>query len=214
MLDGFTKTVVEVETSEGVTGIGQAPSYAAVAILFSGHNVDRGKAVAYGAPDALVSDMAGLGGFSAMMRFVSACEGVGVDFWCYSGESGLGTAAYLHACAAHPHIREPHQLLFRQQPYDVILEGPFGPPKNHVALSTGPGLGVTLDRDRLACCAWSLQDRGVPNKYHGPDAPGVMRRMPRVQVKKKPPERAAPGALKIGSLVTRHTFFKSCSGCP
>ncbi|MEZ5778613.1 MAG: mandelate racemase/muconate lactonizing enzyme family protein [Paracoccaceae bacterium] len=147
-------------------------------IPFSGHNLDLTKAMAFGVPDALVSDIAGMGGFSAMLRFVSACEGAGVDFWCYSGDSGLGTAAFLHACAAHPHIREPNQSLLRQQPHDVIVEGPFSPRDNVVPLPEGPGLGVTLDPDRLAFCAQLLKDRGVPNKYHDPDNPGVMRRMP------------------------------------
>lgn len=147
-------------------------------IPFSGHNIDIGKAVAYGAPDAIVSDVAGFGGFSAMLRFVSACQGAGLDFWCYSGGSGLETAAYLHACAAHPHIREPNQSLLRQQPYDVITEGPFCPKNNHITLPTGPGLGVTLDPDRVAYCAKLLVENGLPNKYHDPDAPGQMRRMP------------------------------------
>jgi glucarate dehydratase len=147
---------------------------------FSGHNTDLAKAVAYGCPDAIVSDVAGFGGFSAAMRFVSACQGAGVDFWCYSGGSGLETAAYLHLCAAHPHIREPNQSLLRQQPFDVIAEGPFAPRGNVIALPDGPGLGVTLDADRLAFAARLLMERGVPNKYHDPDQPGVMRRMPLV----------------------------------
>ncbi len=94
--------------------------------------------------------------------------------------AGLETAAYLHACAAHPHIREPNQSRLRQQPHDVIAEGPFSPNDNHIALPKGPGLGVTLDHDRIAFCARLLQDRGVPNKYHDPIAPGRMRRMPLV----------------------------------
>jgi glucarate dehydratase len=149
-------------------------------IPFSGHNTDIGKARAYGVPDAIVADVAGFGGFSAMLRFVSACQGAGIDFWCYSGGSGLETAAYLHACAAHPHIREPNQSLLRWQPFDVIAEGPFSPMNNVLPLPDGPGLGVTLDRDRLAFAARLLKERGVPNKYHDPDRPGVMRRMPLV----------------------------------
>lgn len=149
-----------------------------ITIPFSGHNTDLGKAVAYGVPDAIVSDVAGFGGFAAAMRFVSACQGAGVDFWCYSGGSGLETAAYLQLCAAHSHIREPNQSLLRQQPHDVIAEGPFAPRENVVTLPEGPGLGVTLDRDRLAWCAQLFRDRGPPNKYHDPEAPGLMRRMP------------------------------------
>jgi glucarate dehydratase len=149
-------------------------------VPFSGHNTDLAKAVAYGAPDAIVSDVAGFGGFSAAMRFVSACQGAGVDFWCYSGGSGLETAAYLHLCAAHPHIREPNQSLLRQQPFDVVAEGPFAPRNNMIALPDGPGLGVTLDPTRLARCARLLVDHGLPDKYHDPAAPGIMRRMPLV----------------------------------
>ena len=149
-------------------------------IPFSGHNTDLAKAMAYGAPDAIVSDVAGFGGFAAAMRFVSACQGVGVDFWCYSGGSGLETAAYLQLCAAHPHIREPNQSLLRQQPFDVIVEGPFAPQNNMIALPSGPGLGVTLDRGKLAYAATLLQERGLPDKYHDPANPGIMRRMPLV----------------------------------
>lgn len=147
-------------------------------VPFSGHNTDIAKASAYGVPDAIVSDVAGLGGFSAMLRFVSACQGAGIDFWCYSGGSGLETAAFLHACAAHPHIREPNQSLLRWQPFDVIKEGPFCPKNNHITLPDGPGLGVSLDRDRLAFAARLLIERGLPNKYFDPAAPGIMRRMP------------------------------------
>ncbi len=149
------------------------------AIPFSGHHLDVAKAAAYGVPDAIVSDVAGLGGFCAAMRFVSACEGAGIDFWCYSGDSGLGTAAYLHLCAAHPHIREPNQSLLRQQPHDVIEGGPFAPRDDHVDLPSGPGLGVTLDAGRLAHLAGLLRERGVPDKYRDPERPGTMRRMPR-----------------------------------
>jgi glucarate dehydratase len=151
---------------------------ARTSIPFSGHNTDLGKAVAYGVPDAIVADVAGFGGFAAAMRFVSACQGAGMDFWCYSGGSGLETAAYLHLCAAHPHIREPNQSLLRQQPFDVIAEGPFVARSNVIPLPEGVGLGVTLDPDRLRFAANLLKERGIPNKYHDPDAPGVMRRMP------------------------------------
>lgn len=145
---------------------------------FSSHNTDLPKAMASGVPDAIVSNVAGFGGFTRMLRFVSACEAMGVDFWCYSGDSGVGSAAYLHACAAHPHFREPNQSLFRMQPLDVIAEGPFAPKNNVVPLPDGPGLGVTLDRDRLDHCRKLLIERGPPNKYHDPDAPGVFRQMP------------------------------------
>ena len=43
-------------------------------IPFSGHNAGIGKAGDQDVPDAVASDVAGLGGFAAMMRFVSGCQ--------------------------------------------------------------------------------------------------------------------------------------------
>ena len=60
----------------------------------------------------------------------------------------------------------------------MIAEGPFSPQGNVVPLPEGPGLGVTLDRDRLAHGARLLRERGLPDKYRDPAAPGRMRRMP------------------------------------
>ena len=97
-----------------------------------------------------------------------------------SGGPGLELAAYLHACAAVPHIREPNQSLLRWQPFDVVAEGPFDPRNNHIALPQGPGLGVSLDCDKRHFAAGLLKDRGLPDKYHDPEAPGRMRRMPLV----------------------------------
>lgn len=115
-----------------------------------------------------------------MLRFGSAAQGAGVDFWCWSGGSGLEVVAYQHACAAHPHLREPNRSLLRWQPFDVITEGPFSPRDNHLASPTGPGLGVTPDTDRLAFAAYLLMERGLPDKYRAPADPGRMRRMPQV----------------------------------
>jgi len=111
-------------------------------------------------------------------RFVRACELMGLDFWCYSGDSGIATAAYMHLCAANPWITRPNQSLLRMQPVDVIAEGPFRPRNNMVEMPDGPGLGVTLDRDRLAHAHKLFLDQGPCNKYHDPDAPGVYRRLP------------------------------------
>ena len=38
---------------------------------------------------------------SVEVRFIGACEAMNVDFWCYSGDSGIASAAYLHLAAAH-----------------------------------------------------------------------------------------------------------------
>ncbi|MEM7222319.1 MAG: mandelate racemase/muconate lactonizing enzyme family protein [Pseudomonadota bacterium] len=147
-------------------------------IPFSSHNLDLPKAVALGAPHAIVGNVAGPGGFAQAARFVGACEAMAVDFWCYSGDSGIGSAAYLQLCAALQWIREPNQSLFRMQPLDVIEEGPFSPRNNVLPVPEGPGLGVTLSQERLAHCHRLFLEDGPMDKYHDPAAPGIFRRLP------------------------------------
>jgi glucarate dehydratase len=148
------------------------------AIPFSVHTPDVRRAVALGVPDAFCTDVNVHGGIGRTLRFIGACEQMGLDFWCYSGDSGIASAVYLHIAAAHAHIREPSQSLFHMQPLDVIVEGPFRPRDNMVPVPTGPGIGVTLDRDKLAFCHKLFRDHGPYNKFHDPDRPGHFRRLP------------------------------------
>jgi len=64
----------------------------------------------------------------------------------------VGSAAYLHVSAAMDHVREPSQTLFRWYADDIIAEGTFVPKRGRVAVPTGPGLGVTLDRKAFQRC--------------------------------------------------------------
>lgn len=148
------------------------------AIPFSTHTPDLRRALALGVPDAFCTDVNINGGIGRTARLIAACEATGVDFWFYSGDSGIASAAYLHLAAAFPHIREPSQSLFRMQPYDVIEEGPFRPKRNVVPVPEGPGLGVTLSRDRLAHCHRLFLEHGPCDKFRDPDRPGTFRRLP------------------------------------
>jgi len=147
-------------------------------IPFSTHNADLSRAISLRVPDAICGNPAALGGIGRLLRFVGACEHAGIDFWCYSGDSGVGSAVYLHLCAALGWIREPNQSLFRMQTQDVIQGGPFVPRNNVVNVPEGPGLGVALDRDRLAYCHRHFVENGPMNKYHDPERPGTFRRLP------------------------------------
>ena len=147
-------------------------------IPFSTHNLDIARAMELKVPDAIVGNPTLVGGIGRMVRFLGACEHAGIDFWCYSGDSGIGSAAYLHLCAAMAWIREPNQSLFRMQPMDITNEGPFRPKNNVVRIPEGPGLGVTLARDALAHCHRDYVENGPMNKYHDPGNPGTYRRLP------------------------------------
>ncbi len=50
-------------------------------IPFSTHNPDLPRALALGAPDAFVTDVSVHGGLGRTVKFVAACEAVGLDFW-------------------------------------------------------------------------------------------------------------------------------------
>lgn len=147
-------------------------------IPFSAHHADLPRAVALGAPDAFCCNIASLGGISRTVRYIGACEAMGRDFWFYSGDAGIMSAAYLHLAAALAHIREPSQSLFRWQVWDVIEEGPFSPRGNVVPVPTGPGLGVTLDRQALARAAAHFQEHGPLSYYRDPALGGAYRRLP------------------------------------
>jgi len=148
------------------------------AIPFSTHIPDIRRAVSLGVPDSIVMNFAALGGIARTVRFIGACEAMGVGFWCYSGDAGIMTAAYLHVSAAMPWIIEPSQSLFRWQVADVIENGPFRQTNNVVAVPEGPGLGVTLDRTRLERLHQDFVQNGPLDHFHDPVRPGRYRRLP------------------------------------
>ncbi|MCG8634982.1 MAG: mandelate racemase/muconate lactonizing enzyme family protein [Desulfobacterales bacterium] len=147
-------------------------------IPFSTHTPDLGSAVRMGVPDTFVLNLTALGGISRTLKFIAACEQTGIDFWFYSGDTGLATAAYLQVSAATRHIIEPNQSLFRFMTCDVIQEGPFTCKNNLVSVPEGPGLGVTLDRENMAQCARRFKDEGPMDQYYNPLNPDVYARVP------------------------------------
>jgi glucarate dehydratase len=148
------------------------------AIPFSSHVPDIRRAVALGVPDTIVTNFAVLGGIARAIRFIGACEAMGVGFWCYSGDAGVGTAAYLHVVASQPWIHEPSQSLFRWQVGDVIEGGPFRQTDNLVRVPNGPGLGVTLDRDALSFWNRHLLEHGPLDHFFDPRDRERYRRLP------------------------------------
>jgi len=148
------------------------------AIPFSTHIPDLRRAVSLGVPDNIVTNFAVLGGIRRTIRFIGACEAMGVGFWCYSGDAGICTAAYLHMVAATEWIHEPSQSLFRWQTDDVIEEGPFRQEHNVIPVPEGPGLGVTLSPKGLKRCHERFVNDGPVNHFYDPGCPDRLRRLP------------------------------------
>jgi glucarate dehydratase len=121
-----------------------------VPLSFSTHEADLARAARSGVPDAFCLDVAELGGIRRTQDFLRACAALGIDFWCYSGDAGVMTAAYLHLTASEESMIRPHQALFRFAADVVIEQGPYSPRTGLLGVPDGPGLGVTLDRTALA----------------------------------------------------------------
>ncbi|MFZ4718303.1 MAG: mandelate racemase/muconate lactonizing enzyme family protein [Ilumatobacteraceae bacterium] len=116
-----------------------------VAVSFSTHETALVRAARTGVPDGICVDIAELGGFRRAQDFLRACDAFGIDFWCYSGDAGVMTAAYLHLTAAEPSMIRPHQSLFRFTADVAIEQGHFSPRAGVLPVPDVPGLGVSLD---------------------------------------------------------------------
>lgn len=119
---------------------------------FSAHAVDLSKAVQLRCPDAIVTNVNELGGIARAVNFIRACEQFNVGFRFHSGETGVGSAAYLQLTAALEHVRGASQTLFHWYGDDVIEGGPFTLENGMTPLPEGPGLGVVLDAKALKRC--------------------------------------------------------------
>jgi glucarate dehydratase len=155
-----------VGSYEGMAELGRSTT-----IPFSSHIPDAARAAELGAPNAIVIGLGFCGGIAGTQRFIAECEQIGVDFWFYSGDLGIATAAYLHVAAATPYLALPSQSLLRWTTDDVIAGGPFKPERGVVAVPTGPGLGVELDEKALARCVDRFAREGAYDFYGGPALP-------------------------------------------
>lgn len=126
----------------------------------SSHRIDLRKAVALGAPDAIVTNINELGGIAGAVSFIETCARFDLGFRFHSGETGVASAACLHLSAALEHVRGASQTLFRWYGDDVIEGGPFVPHGGVVPVPDGPGLGVVLDPKALARCHRRYVDEG------------------------------------------------------
>ncbi len=136
-------------------------------IPFSSHLPNLRLAVELGVPDTFVLNVMTLGGLRETMRFISACEMMGVGFWFYSGETAVGTAAYMQLAAAIPYLSQPGQSLFRWYADDVVAEL-IQPHANVVPIPDGPGLGVIVDPQALMRCEERYERDGVISQLGEP----------------------------------------------
>jgi glucarate dehydratase len=102
------------------------------------------------AVDVILLDTTFWGGIRACVKAAAVCEtfqlGVAVHS---SGELGIQLATMLHLGAVIPNLTFAADAHYHHLAGDVIEGGPLRYQDGTIAVPTGPGLGVTLDRDKL-----------------------------------------------------------------
>lgn len=103
------------------------------------------------AVDVILLDTTFWGGIRQCVRAASICEafqlGVAVHS---SGELGIQLATMLHLGAVLPNLNLAADAHYHHLLDDVIVGGKMKYEKGRIAVPDGPGLGVELDREKLA----------------------------------------------------------------
>ncbi len=90
-----------------------------------------------------------VGGYLESRRIHDACAERGVPVWCGGMlETGIGRAANL-ALAALPNFTLPNDTSASERYYRRDLTAPFVLRDGHIAVPSGPGIGVEVDLDML-----------------------------------------------------------------
>ncbi|WP_117192782.1 glucarate dehydratase family protein [Rhizobium terrae] len=132
----------------------------------------------------VLSDHHYWGGLRASTHLGKICEALGLGVSMHSNSHlGITLAAMLHVAAATPNLGYDCDTHYPWTGVDVIEGTPFIFRNGALAVPDGPGLGVTLDRRRLAELAGFYEQAGVKERddtaYMRRFDPGYERRVPR-----------------------------------
>ncbi|RSN61720.1 MULTISPECIES: enolase C-terminal domain-like protein [Actinomadura] len=125
------------------------------------------------AADVVLLDTTFWGGIRACVKAAAVCEtfqlGVAVHS---SGELGVQLATMLHLGAVLPNLTYAADAHYHHLADDVIKGGPFRYEGGRIRVPSGPGLGVELDRDKLAEYAELYRELGGYPYDRDPGRPG------------------------------------------
>jgi glucarate dehydratase len=125
------------------------------------------------AVDVVLLDTTFWGGMRACVKAAGVCEtfqlGVGVHS---SGELGIQLATMLHLGAVLPNLSFAADAHYHHLTDDVIAGGKLRYEDGAIAVPAGPGLGVRLDRDKLARYAALYRELGSYPYDQDPARPG------------------------------------------
>jgi L-alanine-DL-glutamate epimerase-like enolase superfamily enzyme len=137
--------------------------------------------VRHGAADVVSVDHQMDGGLLNMKRAAAICDAAGTPVLKHSlGELGVATYAGLHVIAATPNFLRANQA-YGSFLADDVLDGMDTLPyeDGHLRVPDGPGLGVSLDRDKVARYAETYRREGAAFAFHDPDTLGPTPMVPK-----------------------------------
>jgi len=114
--------------------------------------------------DVVLLDTTFWGGIRACLKAASVCETMQTGIAVHSsGELGIQLATMLHLGAVLPNLTFSGDAHYHHLTDDVIEGGKLRYRHGAIAVPDGPGLGVSLDRERLARYAWGRSCRISPS---------------------------------------------------
>jgi glucarate dehydratase len=102
------------------------------------------------AADLILLDTTFWGGIRPCIKAAGVCETLGMQVAVHSsGELGIQLATMLHLGAVLPNLSYTADAHYHHLRDDVIVGGPLRYTSGAIRVPDGPGLGVTLDREKL-----------------------------------------------------------------
>jgi glucarate dehydratase len=125
------------------------------------------------AADVILLDTTLWGGIRACLRAATVCEAFQLGMAVHSsGELGIQLATMLHLGAVLPGLSYAADAHYHHLADDVIAGGKFRYSGGKIAVPDGPGLGVRLDRDKVARYAELYRELGGYPYDRDPGRPG------------------------------------------
>jgi len=122
-------------------------------------------AVKQGAVDIILSDHHYWGGLRRSANLAGFCDAFGIGLSMHSNSHlGISLAAMVHLAGSTPNLTYACDTHWPWKDEDLIVGDPLPFADGGVAVPTGPGLGVELDRDALARMHEQYLAAGIVNR--------------------------------------------------
>ncbi len=130
--------------------------------------------------DVVLLDPHWYGGITRARLAGQICEALGIDVGMHSGaEFGVSQAAMLHLAAALPNLTLAPDSHYHHLTDDILLGGKLEYHNGKMKVPAGPGLGVELDRDKLARYHELSKHKQMGSWIEDPSRPGVITPQPK-----------------------------------